>query len=171
MIELENKKKSLSYMEFLCNLYRCLEAAGVARSSSPVIAGIENRGKGADEEFDPPGPSIEVGRVIDFIEEHAVESISLDILAGEAHLSKYHLIQKFRCETGLTPWSYVQKYRIQQAKELLQKGESPTEVALKTGFFDQSHLTRVFKKEEGITPGAFQDDLSEGDDENHNIIQ
>lgn len=156
MIESEKTSRRLSLHQFLDELYNCLENTGIARSSSLIIAGIENRGHD-DKAFASPQTSIEVGRIIDFIEEHAVESISLDMLAEEAHLNKYHLIEKFKRETGLTPWSYVQKYRIQQAKELLRNGESPVEVALKTGFFDQSHLTRVFKKEEDTTPGAFQE--------------
>ncbi len=61
----------------------------------------------------------------------------------------------FRQETGLPPHTYLIQLRINQAKAHLQAGETIAEVAAATGFSDQSHLTRRFKRIVGVTPGQY----------------
>ena len=73
-----------------------------------------------------------------------------------ADLSPFHLHRVFRRATGLPPHSYLLMIRVNQARELLRRGLSPAEVALHTGFFDQSHLTRHFHRLVGVTPARFR---------------
>ena len=96
-----------------------------------------------------------VRRVCDYIAENAFETIKLDDLAAVAHLSPFHLLRVFHKATGLPPHAYQTQVRIHRAKRLLRQRSSITQVALATGFFDQAHFSRQFKRYVGITPGQF----------------
>jgi AraC-like DNA-binding protein len=96
-----------------------------------------------------------VKRVQNFIEAHYEECFSLDDIARYAYLSPYYLIRVFSQIIGIPPHIYQQQVRIRRAKEMLVHGNSIVEVAIKTGFTDQSHFSNVFKKMVGITPGEY----------------
>lgn len=98
-----------------------------------------------------------VGQVLVYIEEHFTDSLSLEILAEEAKLSKYQLIRRFREETGSTPWKYLTLRRIEKAKILLEEGMPPGQAAAEAGFYDQSHLSKAFSKETGMSPKEYQE--------------
>ena len=91
----------------------------------------------------------------DYLEAHYSENIALETLAGVAGVSPFHLARLFRAQTGLPPHAYLVHVRVRQAKRLLAQGESITQAALATGFTDQSHLTRWFKRIMGVTPGQY----------------
>ena len=94
-----------------------------------------------------------------YILENYKESFSLDDLGNVAFMSKYHTLRLYRQIYGLTPYQQVLQLRIKHAKELLLKGYSPTDVAMKLSFSDRRAFTKVFKKMEGITPSIFQENL------------
>ncbi len=96
-----------------------------------------------------------VRRVREYIEAHYAENVSLEQLATIADLSPFHLLRVFQQETGLSPHLYLTQVRIARAKSLLAFGLPITQAALETGFVDQSHLTRQFKRHVGITPGQY----------------
>jgi AraC-like DNA-binding protein len=96
-----------------------------------------------------------VNRVRQHLDEHYMENPSLEQLAQVAALSPYHLVRVFRQQTGLPPHMYLTQVRIEHAKQQLQTGASIAGVAAATGFTDQSHLTRRFKRIMGVTPGQF----------------
>ena len=76
-------------------------------------------------------------------------------LAYAAGISPFHLIRLFSKQLGVTPHAYQISIRIQRAKELL-RGRSPVaEIALQTGFYDQSQFTKVFKSHVGVTQGCY----------------
>jgi len=91
-----------------------------------------------------------------FIEEHYREKIRLEKLATMTGLSVCHLIRVFRLATGLPPYAYLEQVRVQKASELLRAGRPVSQVAFETGFADQSHLTRLFRRLIGLPPGRFQ---------------
>lgn len=98
-----------------------------------------------------------VKRVREYLEAHHSENISLDAIARIANLSPFYLIRTFRKCTGLPPHEYLTQIRIARAKTLLAQGtEGIAQVAHNTGFADQSHLTRHFKRITGVTPGQYQ---------------
>ncbi|MBP3953752.1 AraC family transcriptional regulator [Gemmata sp. G18] len=80
---------------------------------------------------------------------------SLDDLAAQTRLSRFHLLRVFRRATGLPPHQYLLNLRIEQARVLLRRGVPPAQVAASVGFADQSHLNRYFKRHIGITPGRY----------------
>lgn len=97
-----------------------------------------------------------VGRVREYIDAHCADDVTLDDLARLAGLSRFHFIRAFRKQAGMTPHVYLTFRRIARAKELLRRRLPLTAVALDCGFFDQSHLSRVFKSHTGITPGRYR---------------
>jgi AraC family transcriptional regulator len=95
-------------------------------------------------------------RVIDYIEAHLGESMTLAELAGVAGLTLHHFAREFRKAVGTPPHEYVTARRVDRAKQMLRfGGTSLADVALANGFSDQAHFTRVFRKRVGTTPGAY----------------
>lgn len=80
------------------------------------------------------------------------DSLPLDQLADDLYISKYYLIRKCRKNLGLTPHKFHLQNRIRKAQDLLLTSKSITETSVNTGFYDQSHFDRSFKKIVGISP-------------------
>ncbi|NIX76437.1 AraC family transcriptional regulator [Microvirga terricola] len=95
-------------------------------------------------------------RVRDYLEANLARDVELAELAKLAGLSRSHFIRAFQRETGLTPHAYLLDRRFRAATRLLGRGNAPGDVAAACGFFDQSHLNRVFKARMGVTPGTFR---------------
>lgn len=93
--------------------------------------------------------------VLRFMEENLAEPLTLAQLARICDLSVYRFATVFRQETGIPPHQYLCRLRILHAQELLRQGTSPATAAMESGFFDQSHLSRHFKRFCGLTPGRF----------------
>ena len=91
----------------------------------------------------------------DYLETQYAEQITLARLASLAKLSPYHLLRVVHAELGLPPHAYLTQVRVAQAKKLLSLGMPIPQAALETGFVDQSHLTRHFKRQVGVTPGQY----------------
>jgi len=96
-------------------------------------------------------------RVRDYIEAHLGDRLTLTDLAGVACLSPYHFSRSFKLALGIGPQRYVMQRRLQRAKTLMRRTNQPLAwVAAEAGFADQSHLTSVFRRETGMTPGQFR---------------
>lgn len=88
---------------------------------------------------------------------HLTEGISLDRLALACSLSPSAFRRAFRKSTGLPPHQWLLAQRVDRAATLLRQGELPlSEIALSSGFSDQSHFTRVFSQQMGVSPGAWR---------------
>lgn len=93
----------------------------------------------------------------DYIETHLGHDVSLGDLAALAGVSRFHFARMFRDTVGHPPHRYVLGRRIERARELLRSPSLPLrEIAARTGFADQSHLTRAIKRTYGATPGALR---------------
>jgi AraC-like DNA-binding protein len=108
----------------------------------------------------PPGrvPGIEracIGRVVDYLRAHYAEAVVLDDLAALAGMSAFHFLRSFKKEIGLPPHAFLTQLRLQQARKLLAQGLGQAETAAAVGFYDQSALSRHFKKIYGVTPGQY----------------
>ena len=97
----------------------------------------------------------------DYIHNHFDSNISLDDLSACSGLSRYYFLRVFQHHTGLTPHAYLNQIRCSHAKSMLDNDKSISQAALDTGFFDQSHLNRVFKKIYGITPGQYRNSIQD----------
>lgn len=98
----------------------------------------------------------DIDMICAYLEEHYQERISLDDLCALIGCGKYYLVRAFTKTKGITPYRYLETVRINQAKQLLEKGLEPLETAHQTGFSDQSHFTNFFKEFIGITPKQYQ---------------
>jgi AraC-like DNA-binding protein len=96
-----------------------------------------------------------VKRAREFIDAHFSDSISLASLGRLTNLSPYHLHRVFSQQTGMPPHAYQTQVRINHAKQLLRIRQPLSDIAATTGFADQSHLTRHFRRLVGVTPGRF----------------
>jgi AraC-like DNA-binding protein len=78
---------------------------------------------------------------------------SMALMTG---LSKYQLLRRFQKTYGLPPHAWLLQHRTEKARTLILRGTSLAEAAASCGFADQSHMTRVFARHFGFTPGAWQ---------------
>jgi AraC-like DNA-binding protein len=102
-----------------------------------------------------------VARALEFLAAHADQDPSLEDLARVSGLSAFHFLRVFRQATGLTPHAFVMQRRVRRAQELLRRGLAPARAAAESGFADQSHLTRQFKRLTGLTPAAYRNSLQD----------
>lgn len=94
---------------------------------------------------------------ITYIKDSLNTNLSLDELALNVKLSKFHFLRSFKKQTGLTPHQYILTQRIQKAKVLALNGEKLSEIAIAVGFNDQSHFIRNFRKIYGYSPKELLD--------------
>jgi AraC-like DNA-binding protein len=97
-----------------------------------------------------------VGVVRDLLAQRISDPPSLAELAALTGLSQFALLRAFRDATGLPPHAYLNQLRVRTARLLLDNGLPPADVAAQTGFADQAHLTRHFKRVVGVPPAAYQ---------------
>ena len=91
-----------------------------------------------------------------YIHTYYSEPISRSDVAAHVGLSERHLTRCFHQEVGMTPITYLNRYRVKQAKALLDGGEKGiTEIAVEVGFSSSSYFTRVFREEVGVSPRAY----------------
>lgn len=96
-------------------------------------------------------------RVLDYIEAHLDQDLSLDVLAGAAHYSSSHFKTVFKRTLGVPVHEYVMQRRVERAKVLLQRGDLPaSQVALEAGFAHQSHMARCMRRLLGVSPGMLR---------------
>lgn len=96
-----------------------------------------------------------VTQVLAYIGAHYQENITLETLAAEFYVSKYHLSHEFSHRVGTSIYRYVIFRRLLQARELLGAGQTPGEVYQNCGFGDYANFYRAFKGEYGISPREF----------------
>ncbi|PWT77225.1 MAG: hypothetical protein C5B60_03080 [Chloroflexi bacterium] len=95
--------------------------------------------------------------VIAYIRDHSSEDLTLDVLAQQAGFSPFHFARLFRQTTGETPHQRVRRERLTHAQRLLRSTTlSLAQVAVETGFADQSYFTRVFKHALRMTPATYR---------------
>ena len=98
------------------------------------------------------------GRVLDYIERNYAQEIGVEDLAREAHLSPSHFSRLFKKSLDQSPHQFLMKYRVERAKDLLvREPDRPlAQVAVSTGFSDQAHFSRTFKRFTDTTPTAYR---------------
>jgi AraC-like DNA-binding protein len=89
------------------------------------------------------------------IQARCTEALTLDEMAAQACMSRYHFVRSFKRAVGLTPHAWQLDQRIQRARHLLNQGMGLAEAALYLGFADQSHFQRAFKQRVAATPGNY----------------
>lgn len=108
-----------------------------------------------------PNAGTMVTQVIDFINDHYHEPLSLDLLADRFFVSKYHLSHEFTRQMGTGIYQYIQKKRLLIARQLMAQGQKPVEVYALCGFGDYAAFFRAFRKVYGLSPRAYVQSLDE----------
>ncbi|MER7082380.1 transcriptional regulator, AraC family [Saccharopolyspora kobensis] len=106
----------------------------------------------------PGGPADDRGTahdLRDLLDSRLRESTTLAEIARLLHVHPAHLVRAFSAAFGIAPHQYVTSRRVDLARRLLLEGRPPGEVAVAAGFYDQSHLTRHFKRVLGTPPGRY----------------
>lgn len=99
----------------------------------------------------------QVKRVADFVLADLGRDLTLEAMAEQVGFSPYHFARLFRQTTGESPHQFVLRQRIEKAQSLLRETDAPlADIALESGFANQSHLTRIFKRYLGLTPKAYR---------------
>ena len=142
-------------------------AHGALRSEAVGSLALEEAVLGAVAALRPhlkPGPPARgreraehaaVRRARQHLKDRWDERVTLPELAAVAGLSRFELVRRFREQTDLTPHAFQTNLRIERARALLNAGLAPAAVAAECGFADQPHLTRVFKRAVGVSPGRY----------------
>jgi AraC family transcriptional regulator len=96
-------------------------------------------------------------RVLEYIEEHLDEEITVAGLAELAHLSVFHFIRMFAAALGVAPRRYVSSRRLENAMAMLAIGKLPlSEIAHRSCFSSQASFSRAFRRATGMTPGEYR---------------
>jgi len=93
-----------------------------------------------------------IDKICSYLNENYSKKISLDDLCKIFGYSKYYLLRLFTKQKGISPYNYLESIRINNAKQMLEKGISIVDVTYKAGFSHQSHFSNSFKKYMGMTP-------------------
>ena len=157
---LQNRFQDLDLIEAFLTLHRGLEAGGDRLLEGELFAGnfgrlFRRHGSGGDRIETGSRDDGRLRRVIDIMRARHAESLGLEELAAEIGLTAFQLIGLFKRTVGLTPHSYLTQIRLNAACRRLRLGEPIVDVALSCGFYDQSALTKHFKRYYGITPRQF----------------
>jgi AraC-like DNA-binding protein len=104
----------------------------------------------------PGGPSPCVAKAIQRLDSSPDTSVSLAELAALSGVSRFQLLRGFAREMGTTPHAYLVQRRVLLARRFLADGQTPAQAAIGAGFADQSHMTRAFVRQLGITPGRYR---------------
>lgn len=92
-----------------------------------------------------------------YAEQHLARRIALGELAAQAGLSRYHYIRAYRQSTGRTPMADVRQVRLERARDLILTTALPLkEIAQRVGLGDVYHMTRLFRRHLGATPGSLR---------------
>ena len=98
-------------------------------------------------------PPVVTQRICEYIESHLEQKIGLEGLAAMAGLSTHHFARAFNQSMGIPPHSYLLSRRLERAERMLRETQLPlSEIAVATGFSDQSHLARHFRRRTGMSP-------------------
>jgi AraC family transcriptional regulator len=126
-----------------------------------VLAVHLARGYGVtDEESRGAGPSLpgfKLRQITDWMAEHVAEEISLERLAAQAGLSKFHFQRLFKGAVGVSPSQYLIDLRMNVARRLLRETRmSVVDVALEIGYANPSHFAHLFRRETGLSPSDYR---------------
>jgi transcriptional regulator GlxA family with amidase domain len=95
-------------------------------------------------------------RALAFMEANLGERVTLDALAANAGISRFHFARLFRRSIGSSPMEYLMRARVERGKQFLDMGAaSVCEIAARLGFCDQSHFTRTFRRFTGLSPREY----------------
>ncbi|MGM0586612.1 MAG: GlxA family transcriptional regulator, partial [Pseudomonadota bacterium] len=105
----------------------------------------------------PSGADAAVAAAQEWAADHYAERLAASGMAAAAGLAPRSFARRFRAATGFSPLEYLQTLRIEEAKQMLERTDLPSdEIAAEVGYEDPAHFRRVFRRLAGVTPGAYR---------------
>jgi AraC family transcriptional regulator len=105
----------------------------------------------------PSLPGFKLRQITDWMSQHMADEFSLERLATQIGLSRFHFTRLFKAATGASPLQYHLNLRINAASQLLRETKkSITEIALEVGYNNPSHFAELFHRETGLTPSEYR---------------
>ncbi|NOT09005.1 MAG: AraC family transcriptional regulator [Gemmatimonadales bacterium] len=123
---------------------RLLQALGALLSRYATVRPAPDHASGAGVPLD---------RVRGIIDERFRETLRLAELAAAAGMGRFKLLRAFHRRYGIPPYEYLSCRRVTEARRLIALGTTLSAAAIRSGFADQSHMTRQFRRFLGVTPG------------------
>lgn len=102
-----------------------------------------------------PAPSTGIRRALQLIDDDPAAPLALCDLAEAAGLTRFQIVRGIARVTGLTPHAYLLQRRVQLARRRIRAGARLADAAVESGFADQSHMTRMFRRYFGYSPGTY----------------
>jgi signal transduction histidine kinase/AraC-like DNA-binding protein len=128
------------------------KVGNTAESMADVLRHIAGNGLS-----NPPHLSTAARHALAYIQQHYAERLSRERIAIEAGVSESYLTQVFQNELGVTPWTYLARYRIAMAcRALMTTDESVSDIAISVGFDDPGYFSKVFRSETGMSPREYR---------------
>jgi AraC family transcriptional regulator len=105
----------------------------------------------------PSLPGFKLRQLTDWMAGHVAEEFSLERLAAQAGLSKFHFQRLFKTAVGVSPSQYLIDLRVNEARRLLRETKmSVIDVALEVGYANPSHFAQLFRRETGLSPSNYR---------------
>ncbi|MDK1474090.1 AraC family transcriptional regulator [Streptomyces sp. 549] len=143
----------------VAQLHSALAEGGDALEAQSRLALISERLRGHLRPHPVGGPSTPERGVAhglrDLLDERLFGGVTLDEAAALLHTHPAHLVRAFSGTFGIAPHQYLTARRVERARRLLLDGRSAAEAATASGFYDQAHLSRHFRRHVGTTPGRY----------------
>jgi AraC family transcriptional regulator len=103
-----------------------------------------------------------LSQAVEYLRAHRLDRIRLSDVARDVGVHPSRLAHEFRARVGASPGEYVRRLRLEWAAQRLIEDDAPiAEIALRAGFYDQSHFSRLFRRHFGIAPAAWRRNRSE----------
>jgi AraC-like DNA-binding protein len=126
-----------------------------------LLGELVRRHASPSRDVEVPGAGRVARLVMAQLADRLVSPPALAEIAAGTGLSRYQLVRSFRTEVGMPPYAWLAQYRVSAARALLDRGCRPAEAAALTGFADQAHLTRWFRRVVGVTPGVYRNSVQD----------
>jgi AraC-like DNA-binding protein len=149
--------------DLLRSLMQILRPDGLRRGAKSPAAKLSTAKSSATKSSTTKSWSMKssppVSKALQRLDDAPEVTTSLAELAALSGVSRFQLLRGFVREVGATPHAYLIQRRVRLVRQLLAAGQSPAEAAQRAGFADQSHMTRAFGRQLGITPGRYRSAL------------
>ncbi|MEM7698678.1 MAG: AraC family transcriptional regulator, partial [Verrucomicrobiota bacterium] len=138
-------------------LHWYLSSKSPLRDPKGEVIGVAGIMRDFDHAGELVGPYRELSPAITYAQNHYCEAVSISDLAKETRLSVSTLERRFKSLFKISPSTYLIRLRLHRARRLLSETTDPiSEIATECGFYDQSHFTKIFRREVGMTPKRFR---------------
>lgn len=152
----EKIEKSLCYAKANTMETRILLTCTVVEILSQLSKLVE---KGDNSNINTATSNNKVNQIIDYINRHYTEEVTLDTLANRFHFSKYYISHLFKDYVGVSPYDYLIVRRLYNCNNLIRSNYTVKEACFMVGFNNYSNFYRLYKKHFKITPQEFKEQL------------